>query len=371
MTILDHKQLEKDDKKYTYSDKLFGNILVVGRTNSCKTTLIQQWDKNGTITAEKVYWITPQPLDEKTELKITNSYQAEVVFLAAQDKESLSSLLTELKNLAHTSDNEEEEQFDDNEEEGDDYESDDEVDMEEMVTNRIDDSFGEKSNYRDLIVFDDMTSIADSNKDFVHFITVARKYKYSCVFVFHCCNTAKDNWQTILANTPVMVLFNTGYVQPGLTNVLAQNSTEGQSSSSKYVSRNKTWLSKVYKDNVYSHDGKHLLIDNRPGIPPGLARYRSDSGNKNNQLCFFVDEGNPSRYVKYMAEGINSHLFLVKKVVATSQSGERIRLNAGKSLEKLKKIEDSRKRKYEDYQKEDVEHTSINKRRRNIPKYLR
>ena len=43
--------------------------------------------------------------------------------------------------------------------------------------------FGEKSTRDRLIVFDDVSGLADNFKKFVSFLTVARKYKYNCVYI--------------------------------------------------------------------------------------------------------------------------------------------------------------------------------------------
>ena len=67
--------------------------------------------------------------------------------------------------------------------------------------------FGEKSVRDRLIVFDDVSGLTDDSKKFVSFLTVARKYSYNCVYIFHIIYPEKANWQTILSQTNIYNIF--------------------------------------------------------------------------------------------------------------------------------------------------------------------
>ena len=67
--------------------------------------------------------------------------------------------------------------------------------------------FGEKSVRDRLNVFDDVSGLADDSKQFVSFLTVARKYSYNCVYIFHTIYPEKVNWRTILSQTNIYNIF--------------------------------------------------------------------------------------------------------------------------------------------------------------------
>ena len=67
--------------------------------------------------------------------------------------------------------------------------------------------FGEKSVRDRLIVFDDVSGLADDSKKFISFLTVARKYSYNYVYIFHTIYPEKANWRTILSQTNIYNIF--------------------------------------------------------------------------------------------------------------------------------------------------------------------
>ena len=65
--------MDNDEVNYTYDAKFEGNILVVGRTGSGKTTFVQNLRKNklfGEI--KEVYWISKIVLSTDRENNISN-----------------------------------------------------------------------------------------------------------------------------------------------------------------------------------------------------------------------------------------------------------------------------------------------------------
>ena len=68
-------------------------------------------------------------------------------------------------------------------------------------------AFGEKVECDRLIVLDDFSGLADDSKKFASFLTVARKYAYNCVYIFHSIQSEKLNWRTILSQTNIYNIF--------------------------------------------------------------------------------------------------------------------------------------------------------------------
>ena len=68
--------------------------------------------------------------------------------------------------------------------------------------------FGEKTTRDRLIIMDDVSGLADENKNFASFLTVARKYRYSCVYIFHTIFPEKAiRFQTEADNTEFQTFY--------------------------------------------------------------------------------------------------------------------------------------------------------------------
>ena len=58
-----------------------------------------------------------------------------------------------------------------------------------------------------LIVMDDVLGIADNCKKFAEFLTVCRKYRYHCIYVFHIIMPENQIWKKILSHTNIFNFF--------------------------------------------------------------------------------------------------------------------------------------------------------------------
>ena len=58
-----------------------------------------------------------------------------------------------------------------------------------------------------LTVMDDISGIADSCKEFADFLTVSRKYRYNCVYVFHIIIPQTEVWQKTISQTNIFNIF--------------------------------------------------------------------------------------------------------------------------------------------------------------------
>ena len=123
----------------TYDGKFIGNILIVGRTECGKTTFIQNLGVNNFFgQLKKVKWISGIRLDKRREAEIESNFNCEVKFSYPSDKEELSAKIEEYK-LESESENEN-------------YNYDN-VNI-----------FGENKKRDKLIVFDDVSGLADDSK---------------------------------------------------------------------------------------------------------------------------------------------------------------------------------------------------------------
>ena len=54
---------------------------------------------------------------------------------------------------------------------------------------------------------DDVSGVAEVSKKFANFLTLSRKFDYSCVYVFHVIVPASQIWQKIISQTNIFNIF--------------------------------------------------------------------------------------------------------------------------------------------------------------------
>ena len=57
------------------------------------------------------------------------------------------------------------------------------------------------------IVMDDISGFADKSENFANFLTVSRKYGFSCLYVFHTIYPNRQNGEMIMAQTHIFNFF--------------------------------------------------------------------------------------------------------------------------------------------------------------------
>ena len=76
-----------------------------------------------------------------------------------------------------------------------------------QLDNDINIVIGESNIFTKLIVMDDVLRLANKSKDFANFLTVSRKFNFTCVYVFHAIYPTRSNWQMILSQTKIFNIF--------------------------------------------------------------------------------------------------------------------------------------------------------------------
>ena len=166
-----------------YNGEFSGNILVVGRANCGKTTFIEKLGLNDFLgEIVKTEWISGIAIDKKREAEIQSYFKNETEVHVAEDKDELEYLIEILKQRADDDQNVEKDNV--------------------FMSN-----FGEKKKLDRLIIMDDVSGIADISKKFSTFLTVSRKYGYSCVYAFHIITPSSQIWQKIISQTNIFNIF--------------------------------------------------------------------------------------------------------------------------------------------------------------------
>lgn len=58
-----------------------------------------------------------------------------------------------------------------------------------------------------IIVMNDVLGLADKSENFANFLTVSRKFGFTCVYIFHTIYPTRNNWQMILPQTKTFNIF--------------------------------------------------------------------------------------------------------------------------------------------------------------------
>ena len=296
-----------------YDGKFFGNILVVGRTECGKTTFIQNLAINNFFgKLVKVKWVSGIRLNKQREAEIESNFNCEVKFDYPHDKEELAQNIEEYK-LESESEN--------------DYENNDNVNI-----------FGEEKKRDGLIVFDDVSGLADESKKFTSFLTVARKYKYNCIYVFHTIYTEKSNWKTILSQTNIFNIFPASIPINSVKKILELSCIR---KTSKYIPQSSLWISRLFIELANENDKVCLTIDCSNKNKDGPSKFRTKADNPESQFCYFNSVNDEQVFNQFVSKRINSevvnekesHYFKITEVV--SKSDKSVKFKAENKLKEL------------------------------------
>ena len=263
--------------KYIYDGKFKGNILVLGRTECGKTSFVQKlalYDFFGKLKNAK--WISGIKLNASREAEIESNFSCETSFFYPNDINELADLLEEFKL---------------------------EVETEETENNDNVNIFGEIINRDRLIVFDDVSGLADNSNKFASFLTVARKYKYNCVYIFHTIYPEKAIWKTILSQTNIFNIFpasvSLNAVKRILEGVCVRKTT-------KYIPRNSLWINRLFIELANKSQKVCLTLDCSNTNRDGPSRFRSEANNPDKQVCYFNTPTDEQVYNEFIARRIKS-----------------------------------------------------------------
>ena len=154
-----------------YDSTFNENMIVVGQTRFGKISFEQKLGKNKMFSSiDSVDWISKIELSKAREHQIGKSFcYASVEFHYPNDVGEFEMILELLK--------------------------DNKSDVNININAEADDlGIGEKDVYDRLIVTDDVSGLADKSNEFCSFLTVSRKCRYSCIYIFHIVFPQLRNW---------------------------------------------------------------------------------------------------------------------------------------------------------------------------------
>ena len=206
-------------------------------------------------------------LEKQREAEIQSCFECELDFYYPRNKEQFEELLEYFKTKLNSS-----------EIENNNINS--EIDDVNYLTN-----YGEKSIRSRLIVMDNVSGIADLSTKFANFLTVARKFDYHCLYIFHAIHPEKAIWRTILSQTNLLNIFPASVPLSTVKKVLEANCIRN---SNKYIPVNSLWVTKLFIRLANEDSEKTCLTIDCSGFNPnGPGRFRTDASNPLTQTSFF------------------------------------------------------------------------------------
>ena len=273
---------------YVYNGKFEGNILVVGRTGCGKTGFVQQLGLNkffGDLI--QVEWVSYVKLDKKREAQIQSCFDCQTDFYYPRNKDKFENLLEYFKTKSS--------------EEYLDEKSRDEAHSTEVIENgNI--GFGENSTRDRLIIMDDVFGLADTSSKFANFLTVSRKYKYHCLYIFHTIHPEKGIWKTILSQTNILNIFPASVPLTTVKRILEANCVR---QTTKYIPVNSLWMTKLFITLANNKNDKTCLtIDCTSLNINGPGRYRTEAADLNKHTCYFNKSDDDMLYNIFISKRI-------------------------------------------------------------------
>ena len=270
---------------YTYDGKFEGNILVVGRTGCGKTGFVQKPAVNNFLgELLKTEWVSYVKLDKQREAEIQSCFDCKRDFYYPRNKDKFETLIEYFKTKSSDETLDEKQQ---------------EVHSEEADINF---GFGERTRRNRLIVMDDVSGLADTSSKFASFLTVARKYKYHCLYIFHTIHPEKRIWKTILSQTNILNIFPASVPLNKAKRLLEGNCIRR---TTRYIPVNSLWIMKLFIQLANSENEKTCLtIDCTSFNPNGPGRYRTEAADPDKHTCYFNRADEDSLYNIFISKRI-------------------------------------------------------------------
>ena len=122
----------------------------------------------------------------------------------------------------------------------------------------IDKEEGEELSVTRLIVMDDVSGLADKSEEFSSFLTVSRKYGFSCLYVFHTIYPGRQSWEMIMSQTHIFNFFPGSIYSRRILKTLSLFASRQKNT---YLPNQQIWLNRLYFQITNSKEKKCLTID--------------------------------------------------------------------------------------------------------------
>ena len=151
---------------------------------------------------------------------------------------------------------------------------------------------------------DNVSGLADESKKVASFLTVARKFNYLCVYIFHFIFSEISIWRTILSQTNISNIFlvsvSLAHVRRILENVCIRKTR-------KYIRQSALWITRLFIE-LANRNGRVCLILDCSGInkdEPG--RFRTKADKPDFQTCYLNVANDKQSHDEFVSQRINKN----------------------------------------------------------------
>ena len=171
----------------------------------------------------------------------------------------------------------------------------------------VDNDMGELPVDNRLIVLDDISGLADKSEEFSNFLTVTRKYGFSCLYVFHTIYPGRQSWEMIISQTHIFNFF------PGsihCSRILKTLLLFASRQKNTYIPNQQVWLKRLYFQISNYKEKKCLTIDTREINELGPGKFRTDAQNDLEETCYFNRNKSDSHFMSCAAQRVSQENFV-------------------------------------------------------------
>ena len=278
-------------QNYIFDATFTENVLIVGRTGCGKTYFAQKLTVNRFFGRIKIVkWVLYIDLSGEREPEIDSSFSCKVEFRYLKSIEQFDDLLDIFKLRSKTAKRKDTDSNEDTSlsDDDDDYES---------------DRFREKTTQDWFIVMDDIVGLANDLKIFASFLTVAHKFNYTCIYIFHITYPEKTIWRTILSQTNIFNIF------PASVSLAHERRILGSvciRKTRKDIPLSSLWISRLFIKLANRNDRVFLTLDCSGIKQEGPGRFRTEADKPDFQSCYFNVASDKQSYNEFVSQRINS-----------------------------------------------------------------
>ena len=177
-----------------------------------------------------------------------------------------------------------------------------------------DNIIGENNIFDRVIVMDDVSGLADKSNEFGNFLTVARKFNFTVVYVFHTMYPSKQNWQMIISQTKIFNIFPSSVQVSAISKILTTNCKRY---TYQHIPTRELWLNRLYVEISYSNKKECLTIDchNFNSIEP--SKFRRNAEDRQHQICYYNSNNKDKSFNRFLAlrkQNASENIIFEKKI---------------------------------------------------------
>ena len=199
---------------------------------------------------------------------------------------------------------------------------------------------------------------------FASFLTVARRYSYNCVYIFHSIHAEKAVWKIIFSQTNIYKIFPATAPFSSVKKIL-----EGAciKKTSKYIPQSALWISRLFIKLANRNKKVCLTLDCSNTNRDGPGRFRTETDTPDFQACYFNSANDEQVYNEFVSQRIKSlahkNNFQFKTVELKSKTNSDLTFDASEELRDLQEMTQAQieenKRYLKEVQKAEIRSSQI------------